>query len=335
MRSHKSIVSFSILLSFMIFCSSCCVSYSAGGSWHTHDVLIGMFKTLCDNNPSIASYEVIGKSYQNRDIYLFKFGNPEGGKVMWDAALHGWEDMGSEIQYLIAQWLLTSQTAEADRILERNYILFVPIVNIDSYERENKDYEQDSWGVDLNRNFVTGFNYIAPANTGFPNSYHGAYGGSEKETQAVRNALSTYRPEVFLDMHYGGSAMFNGNNRADRLATAINSRIAELVSETGLSFPWNPSASNSSPGNGFATADAYSFGATTWLMELASESGPYKTGGSCYAHTTHTYADVQSWYFPRLLLAFRAMTGAVEIIPPVPPSGVQSTWTISSYGTIG
>ena len=215
-KNHKATIVTAILLSSLLILSSVPVSLSAGGYWHQHDVLISMFKTLIDGHPNQASYELAGKTYQNRDVYLFKLGNPNGGKVMWIAALHGWEDMGSEIQYLIAQWLLTSGSQEANRILERNYILFMPIINMDSYERENKDYEDDSYGVDLNRNFVTGFNYIDPANTGFPNSYHGDYGGSEKETQAVRNALSTYHPIVFLDMHYGGSPMFRANSRGNR-----------------------------------------------------------------------------------------------------------------------
>ncbi len=309
-------------------------------TFHTHDQLISMFTTLCDGHPSVASYEIIGETYEGNSIFLFKIGNPNGGKVMWISALHGWEDMGSEVQYLIADWLLTSGTSEAQRILSRNYILFVPVVNVDSYERENRNYETDAYGVDLNRNFITGWSYVAPANTGFPNSYRGDYAGSEKETQAVRNALQTYRPYIFMDLHYGGGAYLRSYGADYEIANFVHSRIRELSSETGISFPLSLNIGGSG-GNGMAVADANSFGVNSWLCEMASEIAPYDAGGSCYWHTSHPFSTVGAYFYPRFLLVFRAMSEACESDVPTPtptptpdPSLLENSVIVPSTGMI-
>ena len=101
--------------------------YSPSPTFHSHQELVSMFKTLCDNYPSYASYDSIGKTYEGRDIWMFKFGTPNGGKVLWDGCLHGWEDMGSEIMYLFATWLLESSDPTAERILQRNYVLITDV----------------------------------------------------------------------------------------------------------------------------------------------------------------------------------------------------------------
>jgi hypothetical protein len=302
-------------------------------TFHIHDQLISMFTNLCDNNPSAASYDVIGETHEGRNIVIFKIGNPNGGKVMWTSAIHGWEDLGSEVQYLIAEWLLTSENPEAQRILNRNYILFVPIVNMDSYERENRNYETDRCGVDLNRNFVTGWSYVEPANTGFPNSYHGDFAGSEKETQAIRNALQTYRPNIFMDLHYGGGAYLRSYGADTSVVTFVYSRIRELSSELNISFSFSMN-SGGSGGNGMAVGDANSFGADSWLCEMASETAPYDAGGNCYWHTSHSLSTVETYFYPKFLLVFRAMSEVCESDAPTPTPMIENGFSIPSAGSI-
>lgn len=311
-------------------------SVYAGITFHAKDTLIGMFKTLCDAHSAQASYAVIGKSYENRDIYVFRFGNPSGGAVMWDGSLHGWEDIGSEIEYLMAQWLLTSNTAEANRILQNNYVLFIPIVNMDSLERGNRDFSNNAtYGVDLNRNFVTGFTYISPPGTDqLP--YHGASGASEPETRALRSAFQSYQPKVYVNTHYGGGPYLQSCGSNATLTNWIKTRIAQISTASGFTFPW--SLSSGGGGSGMAVGDANSCGANSWLWEIAADGGtPYHTGTGTdtYMHNCQTLTDVQTWYFPKMLPALMAMCESVEVISPTPPpTNGSSSYTIQSYGTI-
>lgn len=278
--------------------------------------LTTMFQTLCDAYPAQANYISVGKTINNRDIWLYRIGNPNGGCVLWDGCTHGWEDIGAEVQYLIANWLLTSGEQKAQELLQTNYILFIPDVNPDSLERGNANLSNGAtYGVDLNRNYVTGFTYIAPPGTSnLP--YHGASGGSELETQAMRGVFQTYKPKVYVNCHYGGGPYLQYCN-SNEVATWIRNRIAQL----DPAFPWNISLGTAI--GGMAVADAVSIigndNVSAWLWEVATNAGaPYKTGSGsdAYMHNAQTLADIQTWYFPKMLPAFIAMCEAVATSLP-------------------
>jgi hypothetical protein len=299
---------------------------TSGKSFHTHNELITMFKTLYDKYPGYASYEPVGKTYEGRDIVLFKIGNPNGGKVLWDGAVHGWEDAGSEVEYLIAKWLLENGTTGIDptakKIIEQNLILFVPVVNMDSYERQNRNSTGCSYGVDLNRNFVKGWtaksclagscmtnancstNYVCKNNVCTNNyDYSGSSGGSEKETQALRNVFQTYKPNFYVNVHYGGGPLlyyYSGSGSNVTLSNLILQRIRQLDSQMGV-IPYPTSAVGS---NGETVGDASNY-ANAWLLEI-EENDPTC---SRYSHTC-PYSDVVNKYYPKAFPIFLAMTEA-------------------------
>jgi hypothetical protein len=312
---HKRIASIGILLALILTLFMPQIrTANAGLTFHSKDTLIAMFKDLCNAHASQASYEIVGKTYEDRDIYIFKIGNPNGGRVLWDGSLHGWEDLGSEIEYLFANWLLTSNSPEVNRILERNYLLLVPIVNVDSTERQNRDFEDCPWGVDLNRNFQTGWSPNSPTDQ---LSYHGPSAASEPETQAMRFVFDKFRPEIYVNAHYGGGPYLQASGANTTLSTWIINRINQLSNEAGFSCPW-PLTSGGA-GEGLAVADAKSYGANSWLFEIASENAPIATGapsGDCYMHRAHTLLDIQNYFFPKALPILRAMCESVEKIPP-------------------
>ena len=96
------------------------------------DQMIDQWKSLCDAHPQWASYETIGKSILGKDIWLFKIGTPSGGRVMYDGQGHGSEDAGTEILYKFCTWLLESNNTLANHILQYNYHLIIPILNVDA-----------------------------------------------------------------------------------------------------------------------------------------------------------------------------------------------------------
>jgi hypothetical protein len=274
-----------------------------------------MFKDLCDKYTDTIScesnYESIGKSIQGRDIWLFKFGNPKGGRVMWDGSGHGPEDAGTEAEYLFAKWTLESNEPEAKKVLEGNYLLFIPVLNIDSNgARQNlrRQYVLDNgtvinvpYGVDLNRNAVTGWE---GSGSGDPNNdyeYRGLYGGSEPETQAYRFAMSKYKPQFYVNTHFGGayalhknSTLYSGidNNftiRYNNLTTALG--VAKYPITGGLA-------------GGYIANDGWSYGASAWLIEFADWT---------YVDTyVPTYNQFVTTLYPRIFPILLAMCQAVE-----------------------
>ncbi|MCJ7610554.1 M14 family metallopeptidase [Candidatus Bathyarchaeota archaeon] len=250
-------------------------------NYETKSALISKFKALAEKHPSKASYVSAGLSYQGRSIWLFRYGNPDGKRILWDAQLHGSEDLGSEIMYYMAQWLLESGDPRATRILQTCYILFIPVINVDSYSRGNANKYGGTApnGVDLNRNFVYEWGSSGSGSRTSTN-YRGPYAGSEKEAQVMRRVFSTYRPRFYLNTHTGGGPYLAYYWRSSStIVNTVRSRISSLSSQAGV-VPYKIQACG---WGGMAVSDAYAFGAVSWLLEL--------TGG-----TSPSYSSVYNYY---------------------------------------
>jgi hypothetical protein len=296
----------------------------AGVTFTPKATMISKWIALCEAHPTEASYESIGKYYEGNDIYLFKIGNPKGGVIFFDAAMHGWEDIGTEIQYLWANWILTNDSEASNRILENNYVLFEPVVTWGGWydgtpERGNANITNGkTYGVDINRNFVTGWTYLDGAGT--PNNpSHGSSGADQNETQAVRYVFETYTPEIYVNMHYGGGPWLDSCGTNATITNLIKSKISQISIESGFDFPW--SLGSISASGGYAVADANSFGANSWMWEIAANNGePYHTGtgSDAYMHNAQTMTDIQTWYFPKMLPALKAMCEVVEVVSLLP-----------------
>src|SRR4030042_4447636 len=182
-------------------------------TYHTTNEVYSSLKQLAAKYPTKMSYEVIGKSIQGRDILLFKVGNPNGGKFMFDGRVHGWEDCGTENGIQFIKWVLESNSSDAKRVRERNYLLFIPIINIDnSSDRQNarRSYTYPNgttikipYGVDLNRNFPSGWGRLGSTDPSNNYDYMGPAAGSEPETKAVLNAMKKYQPNIYMNVHCG------------------------------------------------------------------------------------------------------------------------------------
>ena len=280
-----------------------------GRLFHPRLTFIDMWQTLCSSHPNVASYESAGKTFEGNDVWLFKVGNPLGGKVLYDGCLHGWEDIGAEVEYLYAKWLLESGDPIAQKILAQNYSLFVPVINYDRDERQNANFQDCQYGTDLNRNFLKNWRQTPCGN--YPDCYNGKSAGSEPETKALRAVFQKYAPAYYLNTHYGGGPYLSYYSRASE--AEVVARIRELSQPE--TFPW--SISTMGAGNGMAIGDAYDFGASAWLFEIASPTAPLVTAGTPYGHTAHTLADIQNYFFPRILpvcIAFsEASAGPVQV----------------------
>ena len=166
--------------------------------YHSYSDLIKEFKRLEDEHPGEISHEVIGKSANELDIYLFKIGRGRG-RVSFGAAIHGNERCVGELMLLYARWLLERKEDAARRIFERCYTLICPSENPDSWGIRRKNAR----GVDCNRNFP--FHWCECGSSTNPHSpiYKGPNALSESEARAVHYIFTRYKPKWHLSLHSG------------------------------------------------------------------------------------------------------------------------------------
>jgi len=276
-------------------------------SYRSREQLISDFLSLEALYPSLVSHEVFGKSVQGRDLYVFRIGNPNGGKVMFDGACHGNERLTSEVLYFYAEWLLTSSEPAAKDILKRNWTIIVPIVNMDGFPTVRKNAN----GVDLNRNFD--WNWDGEATTGGgvsddPNSpvYRGPYPLSEPETRAYKELWRKYMPKHYLNMHTGAPQQIwyvRWPTQKDKeYVLGVYDKYKALAQQMGQ--PVYPISEDGGTGN-FNSTPYHQLGIYGWSCELYPQVGanpPYSEVPSV----------LQQW------LPF-FITLSMECPPPHPP----------------
>ena len=150
-RIHVILLTTVLLLAFILPAVLFTPVVHAPFPYRDYGPLMTAFMDLAEAHPQQVTYQAVGKSALGEDIVIFKIGNPEGGRVLFDGAMHGTEAVGSELLYSYAKWLLESNDTTAKNTLQTTYTLLIPVVNVDkeNYARKNAN------GVDLNRNFAT------------------------------------------------------------------------------------------------------------------------------------------------------------------------------------
>jgi len=284
-------------------------SRSPGTVYHPKSTVIEMYKDLCDSHEAFASYEVIGKSLEGRDIWLFKVGNPNGGRVMIDGSTHGSEDAGTELSYLFLKWVLESGEEDAQKVLSGNYFLIIPIINMDTTARQNmrRQYVFSNgtvincpYGVDLNRNGVTGWGQSGSGDPYDDYQYRGAWAGSEPETQAYRNAMNKYRPDIYVNTHFGGEYMLNRDPpEKSGMREKVLTLYDQIRAEKGIKYRYNITGGLR---GGFVANDGWGFGASGWLVEFAS-----------WENVPAEYDTFVSDWYPRAFPLYLAWCQAVQI----------------------
>lgn len=260
--------------------------YSA---WRNKNARLQLWRDLWNAQGLSDRVIKIGESVQGNDVLMFDCGNVSCQAMLIDAELHGNEDHPGEVLLMFVYWLFGSGDADAQRILERNRLLFVPSVNIDKFDRVNA---RPGGGVNLNRNFVYGWGRSGDDRPG-SDDYRGPSAGSEPETQAMREAFVDYQPRVYVNLHVGAFMARGYGNSA--LGNAILSHATLFAAFFGAS------AGSGSGSGGFAVADAVdlSDGCSAWLIEFfgASSSSLYGNG---WKHTEWHLDQLEAAYYPAM-----------------------------------
>ncbi len=304
------LVLFLLIISNLMICQILVVDARSNRSY---DQLVEAFMNLASDYPELMSYETIGMTVEEREIIMFKIGNPFGEKVLFDGAIHAWENVGSEIIYRYARWLLTSGESMADEILGSTYTLLIPALNIDSYN----DTRKNSNGVDLNRNFASRWEYAGSSN---PNSeyYRGPFPISEPESQALIGVFEKYKPKFYVNLHEGGT-YYAGSTYGNRpYYRELVDKVKDLSDELGV-HPYYYQGEFG--GSGLAISDAANLGIMSFIIEL---------------HDPHNPWDIENVIFPKfrviaVVLSQESSSNIVDSVPPITSYSYDGLWHSSDF----
>jgi hypothetical protein len=138
------------------------------------------FVYALDQSSDLLTVEIIGKSVENRNLYVMKFSNSEFGadkskiKVLIFAQQHGNEQSGKEGALLLAKELLEPKNKY---LFDKIDFALVPQMNPDGSEKNKRRNAND---MDLNRNHLI---------------------LTEPETIALHKLFNQYLFEVTMDVH--------------------------------------------------------------------------------------------------------------------------------------
>lgn len=208
--------------------------YGSMGGFFTLDELYARYDTLVSRFPDIASKEIIGKSYEGRNIYAYRFGNfksasPMGfPEVLFTSLHHAREPGGASVLLFFIEHLFdkySQNIEEAKYLLDHRNITVVPAVNPDGYEynrskypnggglwRKNRRKVNDTtYGVDINRNYgpMEFWNSSVGGSSTNPamNTYRGEAPFSEPETQAIQTLCEKSNFKIAVNYHTYGNML--------------------------------------------------------------------------------------------------------------------------------
>lgn len=231
------------------------------------DAQIALFDDLANRHVECAK-ETIGYSVKGKPIPMYRVGNPLGGKILFDGAIHGCSDLSTLVHYHYLKWLLESGEERALNILRKNCILAVPILNIDECIRKNSN------GVDLNRNFTHNWDTMTSADNTDPNSQHykGPSPASEPEVQAMIALFNREKPQFYVNFHnWGGPycASYNANTSQRTVNDQVARTYAALAQQSGVvAYPYTSGGLSA----GMAASDAAKLGINSWIIELCVQN---------------------------------------------------------------
>jgi hypothetical protein len=219
---------------------------SLGGHW-TLAEMEAILDNLHAQNPTICSAKVsIGSTIENRSLWMVKISDNVGidegePEVLFDAMHHAREPLSMEATLVFMEWLVTNYGSdpEATFLVNERELYFVPCLNPDGYEynrttspgggglwrKNRRDNGDGTFGVDLNRNYATGWSAPNGGSSAVTSSetYRGAAPFSEPETAAIeafaqsRQFVTVFSTHTYQDvlLRPWGWQLGNPANAAD------------------------------------------------------------------------------------------------------------------------
>jgi hypothetical protein len=203
--------------------------------FYTLEEIYAQFSSMHDKFPDLISLpEKIGTSIEGREILAYRISTPvfTNAKIeVLYTALHHAREPGGVTALVYFFWDIMERfkngDPEAKYLLENRELYVIPVINPDGYafnqqmnpegggmwRKNRRKVDNDTYGVDLNRNYGPQESWDAPVNGSSKNpdleTYRGSAQFSEPETQAVRNFCRAHNIKNALNYHtYGGLLIY-------------------------------------------------------------------------------------------------------------------------------
>ncbi len=195
--------------------------------YHAYQQSLAIFQAYADSHPHLVRLEVIGKTWEGRELVALTLSDnleqaADKPALLYTGTMHAREWVGHELALSFVRHILENMDYDPtiQYALQRSTLYLVPCMNPDGLEysrnhfsfwRKNKRLNEDgSFGVDLNRNFPIGFKKVDDPSS---NVYAGPAPLSEPESQALKQFIDTHpNITVYLDYHSQGNVFFPAHN---------------------------------------------------------------------------------------------------------------------------
>lgn len=176
---------------------------TALGAYHSYEQVQKILKDAETNYPEICRVEVIGKSFEGRDILAINITKKDSGAAKKPAGLimglhHSREWISVEVPLALVNELISKYDKDESikKLVDGRDIWIVPVVNPDGLIhsqtkskmwRKNRRLNSDkSYGVDPNRNYGYEWGDVGSSDEMSDDTYHGTKAFSEPCTQAIK-----------------------------------------------------------------------------------------------------------------------------------------------------
>ena len=173
--------------------------------------------------------EIIGYSVEGRPLIVYSFGSGEHERMIV-ADIHGGDEWNT---LTLANQLIQYLNQHPNVIPEDVRLYILPSLNPDGEARAHNKYGRlNHNSVDLNRNFPVNWlsNWDRAGCWNYLPSTGGTGPGSELETQALMDFISSHKIEVLVSYHSAALGIFPGGDPRDENSVRLAEAIAGVSS---------------------------------------------------------------------------------------------------------
>jgi hypothetical protein len=214
-------------------------------TFYTYPQLSAWLSEMAAAYPNLAQLISIGKTAENRDIWLIKLTANSGGPkktALLDFGIHAREWISPATgAYMINEFLTKYATSgSAKTILDTWELYIVPVLNPDGYayshttnrmwRKNRKPVGSGCYGVDLNRNFGYQWNTGGSSSSPCSDTFHGGSPMSENEAKALERYMTGKPWTTYLTFHSYGQWWFTnwGYTTADPPSFTLLKQKAQI-----------------------------------------------------------------------------------------------------------
>lgn len=226
----------------------------------SYDTMIQQLQLFAALYPELTKLEAYGTSVEGRTLYALRVGTGKK-EILMDASTHAREHMTTNVlMEMIDQYTqsyingTTYDGYNVKSLLDQVSIWFVPMMNPDGVmlvqqgpkgmknealvKKINGNASFTRWkanarGVDLNRNFDSGWQHQSTSSTPSFKNYKGTSAFSEPESRGLRDFVAKHQFKSYITYHSSGQILYWTNKQTGAARTRDHNLAKLIGNKTG------------------------------------------------------------------------------------------------------